>query len=81
MSFVDDKGRDNPRQSMINCQLNYSDSSDKRSEWRMIASVQGNQEGCIIPQLELCRQDRSSERMSLIHASARGTQKTGWRGR
>lgn len=43
MSVLDNEERDNQRQDMINCQVNCSDSNDKRSEWRMIASVKGNQ--------------------------------------
>lgn len=44
MSVLDSERGDNLRQDMINCQGNCSDSNDQRSEWRVIASVQGNQE-------------------------------------
>ena len=45
MSVLDNERRDNLRQDMINCQVNCSDSNDRRSERRMIASVEGSQ-GC-----------------------------------
>lgn len=43
MLVLDNERSDNLRQDMINCEVNCSDSNDKRSERRMIASVQGNQ--------------------------------------
>lgn len=43
MPCVGNERSDNPKGDMINCQANYSDSHDKRSGWRLIASVQGNQ--------------------------------------
>ena len=46
MSVLDNEKRNNLRQDMINCQVNCSDSNDRRSEWRMIASVEGSQ-GCL----------------------------------
>ena len=43
MSVPNNEKRNNLRQDMINCQVNCSDSNDRRSEWRMIASAEGSQ--------------------------------------